>query len=92
VVAGVAGAAAVLVEVVVEDVELEVPLPPAEVLFAAVVDVVVVVAAAAGAVVAALVLALGAPEPPQPPTAAPATSAQTSAMFALRVMRPREQI
>jgi hypothetical protein len=86
----VAGGAAAVVEVV----ELEVALPVVDVLVVAVVDVVVVTTA--GVLVAALVLefavVLGAPEPPQPPTAAPASSAQTSTMFALRVMRPRAQI
>ena len=99
---GVAGAAAVLVVLVVlvvEEVELEleldVGLALVEVLAVVVVDDVVAVVAAgalAAAVVVLLAVVLGAPEPPQALTTAPATSAQTSKMFGLRVMRPRAQI
>lgn len=89
-----AGAAVPLVVLVVEEVELELELVVALPLIEAPVVVEVddvVVAAAAGAVVTAVVV-LGAPEPPQALRAAPATSAQTSNMFGLRVMRPRVQI
>jgi hypothetical protein len=93
----VAGAAALLVvEEVEPEPELDVVLPPVEVPVVVVVVDDVVVAAAAGAVVTAVVVltvvVLGAPEPPQAPRAVPATSAQTSNMFGLRVMRPRAQI
>jgi hypothetical protein len=83
----VAGAVALLV---VAEVELELVLPLIEVPVVVEVDD-VVVAAAAGAVVTAVVV-LAVVEPPQAPRAAPATSAQTSNMFGLRVMRPRAQI
>lgn len=92
---GVAGAAAELVVLVVEEVELELELGAAVLLVVVELDVVVAPAPAAGVaavVVLAAVVAGAGPEPPQPLTNAPVTSAPTSNLFALRVMRRRDPI
>lgn len=94
--AGVAGAApllVVLVVLVVEDVELELELPVAVLLAVVALDVVVAPAAGVVAVVVPPAVVAGAgPEPPQAHTSAPVTSAQTSNVFALRLIRRRNQI
>ncbi len=93
--AGVAGAApllVVLVVLVVEDVELELELPVAVLLAVVVLEVVVAPAGAVAVVVPPAVVAGAGPEPPQAHTSAPVTSAQTSNVFALRLIRRRNQI